>query len=635
VYLKYFGLTERPFSIAPDPNYLYMSARHKEAMAHLTYGLSQGGCFIVLSGEVGTGKTTLCRNLLSDLPKNVDVALILNANINELELLQTVCDELKIAYRNRDSQKQLLDRINKHLLATFSANRHTVLIIDEAQLLSRDVLEKIRLLTNLETTKSKLLQIILIGQPELNDLLGRNDLRQLAQRVTARYHLGALERSEVDDYINFRLGVAGCKQPIFSRQALNKLHSLTGGIPRKMNVLADHALLSAYSKTQSMVDSGCVKKAASDVFIQSDKPSSDHLERYKWWGLAAAVLLLNLGLSWFFWGGEPIDAIARSPVTLVSEGVPAGVENANSARTNERLGSKRANTEPVIEPKSGQQLAGNVKTPSDDSKFAMIARPEGVEPGSVVISEEYLDEPQPASAAVARVSDFVPAADPEPAPIELKYDPDSDFGAVLDTSADITGRIAAFRNLGQAWDATLPDKLLKPACRELNRKGVECSSATSWDQVLRFNRPSILVVEQRGRLHRVIIFKIESEQAQVLVGENVHTVSLKELEARWKRKAVTLWRPGDAGNTVLRRGESFDILPVVRKHMNQALAVASLPGLNDLDSTKFDADIMQKTRALQSRYGLVADGKVGKETYLLMNELTAPDSTPVLRQRIP
>jgi len=160
VYLEYFGLAERPFSIAPDPHYLYMSARHKEAMAHLTYGLSQGGCFIVLTGEVGTGKTTLCRNLLSDLPDDVEVALILNANINEQELLQTVCDELKIAYQDADSQKQLLDKINAYLLSGFSENRQTVLIIDEAQLLSRDVLEQVRLLTNLETTKSKLLQIM-------------------------------------------------------------------------------------------------------------------------------------------------------------------------------------------------------------------------------------------------------------------------------------------------------------------------------------------------------------------------------------------------------------------------------------------------------------------------------------------
>jgi len=273
VYLEYFGLVERPFSIAPDPQYLYMSARHKEAMAHLTYGLSQGGCFIVLTGEVGTGKTTLCRNLLDGLPANVEVALVLNANINEQELLQTVCDELKITYQNDDSQKQLLDQINAHLLERFANNQQTVLIIDEAQLLSRDVLEQIRLLTNLETTKSKLLQIILIGQPELNELLIRNDLRQLAQRVTARYHLGPLEQSEIEGYVNFRLRVAGCRKPMFTKQALTQLHKCTDGIPRRINVLADHALLSAYSNTSVLVDAKNIKSASKDVFIQSESPS--------------------------------------------------------------------------------------------------------------------------------------------------------------------------------------------------------------------------------------------------------------------------------------------------------------------------------------------------------------------------
>jgi len=280
VYLEYFGLAERPFSIAPDPHYLYMSARHKEAMAHLTYGLSQGGCFIVLTGEVGTGKTTLCRNLLSDLPDDVEVALILNANINEQELLQTVCDELKIAYQDADSQKQLLDKINAYLLSGFSENRQTVLIIDEAQLLSRDVLEQVRLLTNLETTKSKLLQIILVGQPELNDLLSRNDLRQLAQRVTARYHLGALEGSEIEDYVNFRLSVAGCRKPLFTKQALGQLHRSTDGIPRRINVLADHALLSAYSKNQVVVDAKNVKAATGEVFIQSKKTVKTARQKY-------------------------------------------------------------------------------------------------------------------------------------------------------------------------------------------------------------------------------------------------------------------------------------------------------------------------------------------------------------------
>ena len=646
MYLKYFGLTERPFSIAPDPNYLFMSARHKEAMAHLSYGLSQGGCFIVLTGEVGPGKTTLCRNLLSDLPDNVDVALILNANINELELLQTICDELKIEYRPDDSQKQLLDQINAHLMATFAENRHTVLIIDEAQLLSRDVLEKIRLLTNLETTKSKLLQIILIGQPELNDLLGRNDLRQLAQRVTARYHLGALDRSETAHYVNFRLSVAGCKQPIFSKQAVSKLHRLTGGIPRKMNVLADHALLSAYSKTLSMVDSKCVKQAANEVFIQSDNVTSDHFDRYKWWGAAFVILLLNIGLSWFFLGGESTHVAAPATISTIEQPSTTTKSSNMPSTSQESLLTMDAESE---RGRSGDALIGQADSfdsvSSDDAVTAMVGatadatqtyRAMGVREGrsaatsgSVVISEEFLDD--------APDVGFVNApATPEVA-VQSKpqYNPNSDFGALLDTSADLTGRISAFRNLGKAWDADLPDKLIKPACLELSQLGVQCSTARSLRQVLRFNRPSILVVEQRDQLHRVILFKVDGEEAQVLVGDNITTVPLEELEARWSRRAVALWRPNEIGVTVLQAGQEFEQLAVVRKHMDKALTVAGLPNLNDLESSDFDDDMVQKTLALQSRYGLTADGKVGNETYLLMNELVAPDAVPVLRQRTP
>lgn len=623
MYLKYFGLTERPFSIAPDPHYLYMSARHKEAMAHLTYGLSQGGCFIVLTGEVGTGKTTLCRNLLSDLPDNLDVALILNANINEIELLQTICDELKIEYQTQDSQKQLLDQINTHLMATFAENRHTVLIIDEAQLLSRDVLEKVRLLTNLETTKSKLLQIILIGQPELNDLLGRNDLRQLAQRVTARYHLGPLERSEIDDYINFRLGVAGCKQPLFSRQALSKLHSLTGGIPRKINVLADHSLLSAYSKTQAMVDSKCVKQAASEVFIKANKPSNDNLSNTKWWVLAASVLLINIGLWWFFLGGESIKDVVPPSIAIVDEAaldkpLPTGSDLTQSLDTK----------------------ASAVKKPSstsvDDSQLTSILRSDEIEPGSVVIADEFLDESvisdRPAPGLVANLTPPTPRVQVPPEP---RYDPDSEFGSILETSADITGRIAAFRNLGQAWDVNLPEKLIKSACSELSLNGVECLIARSWRQFLRFNRPSILVLEQRDQLHRAIVFKVEGDQAQVLVGENVHSVSVEELQARWSRDATVFWRPGDVGKEVLKQGESFASLPMTRAHMNKALTAANLTNLLDTESKEFDLDMAQKAFALQTRFGLIADGKVGNETYLLMNELVSPETTPVLRQRNP
>ena len=205
MYLEHFKLTERPFSITPDPRFLYMSARHREALAHLLYGLGESGVFVQLTGEVGTGKTTICRCLLEQVPENVDIALVLNPKVTSTELIASVCDELGIEYpADNTSIKSLTDVLNRYLLDAYARGRRTVLIIDEAQNLSADVLEQVRLLTNLETSTQKLLQVILIGQPELRTLLARDDMRQLSQRVTARYHLDPISRDEADAYLNVR-----------------------------------------------------------------------------------------------------------------------------------------------------------------------------------------------------------------------------------------------------------------------------------------------------------------------------------------------------------------------------------------------------------------------------------------------
>src|SRR5215510_10367983 len=225
MYLGHFGLREPPFSITPDPRFLYMSARHREALAHLVYGVGEHGGFVQLTGEVGTGKTSVCRCLLEQLPERVDVALVLNPRVSPVELLALVCDELRIAYpAGTTSQKDLVDRLHHHLLEAHSRGRRTVLILDEAQMLSPEVLEEVRLLTNLETTTEKLLQVIMIGQPELAALLEQPKLRQLAQRVTARYHLEPLSRQETAAYIRHRLAVAGRGRPVFTDGALRSLY---------------------------------------------------------------------------------------------------------------------------------------------------------------------------------------------------------------------------------------------------------------------------------------------------------------------------------------------------------------------------------------------------------------------------
>ncbi len=272
MYKQFFKFDKPPFSIAPDPQFLYLSSRHQEGIAHLLYGIDMGGGFVALTGEVGTGKTTLCRSLLEKVPDDVDIAFLLNPKLNAVELLATICDELVINYPEQtDSLKVLIDLLNQHLLATHARGRRTVLIIDEAQNLSLDVLEQIRLLTNLETSTTKLLQIILIGQPELRDLLNNKQLRQLNQRITARYHLAPLSISETQAYIAHRLKVSGGRPDIFNPGALKLIFKLTHGIPRLINILCDRSLLGAYSLETQTVNRAIVGKSAKEVLPEKSK----------------------------------------------------------------------------------------------------------------------------------------------------------------------------------------------------------------------------------------------------------------------------------------------------------------------------------------------------------------------------
>lgn len=266
MYLNYFGLADNPFSIAPNPDYLYMSPRHKEALAHLTFGLRESGGFVMLTGEVGTGKTTVSRKLLQQLPANTQVAMILNPTLSALELLATLCDELAIDIGGQQqSLKLYTDKILAKLAANHQQGLNTVLIIDEAQHLLPEVLEQLRLLTNLETNREKLLKVVLIGQPELQQLLKRNELRQLAQRITARYHLLPLTAHEVSEYIAHRLQVAKGDKSLFSKGTMQAAFRISGGIPRVINLLCDRALTLTFTKQQPAVRQHIFLAAAEQI----------------------------------------------------------------------------------------------------------------------------------------------------------------------------------------------------------------------------------------------------------------------------------------------------------------------------------------------------------------------------------
>lgn len=341
MYREYFGLRETPFSIAPDPHYFYISEGHREALAHLMYGINSDGGFVLLTGEVGTGKTTVCRCLIEQMPEDCEVAFILNPKLSSVELLASICDEFGIAYREgRETVKDLVAGIYDFLLRTNESGKKAVLIIEEAQNLDVEVLEQIRLLTNLETSKRKLLQIIMLGQPELQKTLKKPELSQLSQRITARYHIGPLAKHELPAYVNHRLSVAGLgRGELFPPSIIKKLYHLTKGVPRLVNVICDRALLGAYTQGEQMVNKRTLITAANEVYGRTRKRTRKK-KIYAWSAAAVLIMLVVAGIFryaqkvGFLPDVRPAVALSTPPATSA-----AGDKEAVGAKISSRDGA--------------------------------------------------------------------------------------------------------------------------------------------------------------------------------------------------------------------------------------------------------------------------------------------------------
>lgn len=491
MYCRHFGLDAKPFSITPDPRFLFLSDRHREALAHLLYGVGEGGGFVQLTGEVGTGKTTLCRALLEQLPESVDIALILNPKLSGLELVAAVCDELKVDYpRDTQSLKVLVDHLNEHLLRAHAAGRRTVLVIDEAQNLSAEVLEQIRLLTNLETAQAKLLQIILIGQPELQALLARNDLRQLAQRITARYHLGSLSREETQIYITHRLKVSGGHGDLFTRTAIDEVQRLSGGTPRLINIVCDRALLGAYVEDQRRVDAKLLRRAAREVLpeVQERRRAGS-----VWpWAAGMALLAGAAALGWLA-GDRPRDLLPLDGVA--SEEI-----------------------------QSAAQGAADVAV-------------EAVPPAGPGSAAEPLPPPD------AREADLLPQA------ADLG---DALLTAGADEGSGLLIWSGLFKLWGAALyldDNLQPcDQAMRQGLRCLVRAG-------NWTQLRSFDRPAVLqMIAPDGKRVSALLRSLGADEAALEVGGELLYAPLAEIERYWHGQFVLLWRP-PVGHEVLRAGD--------------------------------------------------------------------------------
>jgi general secretion pathway protein A len=483
MYLSFFGLNEKPFAITPDPRYLYLSERHAEALAHLLYGINEAGGFVQLTGEVGTGKTTTIRSLLAQTPKNAEVALILNPRMTPTEFLLTICEELGIGVPDSalQSLKDLVDILNDYLLRAHANGRRIVLVVDEAQNLSPEVLEQVRLLTNLETNTQKLLQIILIGQPELRELLARTELRQLAQRITGRYHLDPLSSAETSAYVRHRLRVAGATTDIFTPPALSEIYRLSGGVPRVINVVCDRSLLGAYTQDRHRVAGSLVRHAATEVFGRTFAPAW-----LPWAGAAGAGLavIATVFLIWELFPGSR-TAVADTKDAQIEQLPPPAV-----GVTEQRPGAGK-----IIR---GDQVTGPATAASSALRVASLT------PGSV-----------------------------------------ESLSALLKKYGTETVPDGAFTKLFGMWGARYEAGADDPCTQASNQGLECLLQRGSFGQLRQYNRPVILLLNDEGGVaHQVVLTNLGDESAKVDLGGQRHEVSIGELGRLWFGDFVMLWRPG-------------------------------------------------------------------------------------------
>lgn len=564
MYTQFFQLRQAPFSIAPDPRYLFMSERHREALAHLLYGVQSGGGFVLLTGEIGAGKTTVCRCLLEQIPENCHVAYIFNPKLSVIELLQSICEEFGIAAASQGmpiaSAKGYVDALNAYLLQCHAAGQNNVLIIDEAQNLAGDVLEQLRLLTNLETSERKLLQIVLIGQPELRDMLARPELEQLAQRVIARYHLGPLSLQETAHYIQHRLATAGATLPSpFPAALMPQIHRLTKGVPRRINLLCDRALLGAYAASRKEVTPEILAGAGREVFGAPQRLApvlAPSLRRH--WRLAA--------------GGIASVTVITLAAWAITQHMSASSFLPQTAHSQEQSFKLARSLSPDGAPVWSRALHAPERLPRASEKLAEL--------GTLGM---------PAAETAANLS-----------------------GILGNSTRDARG---AYRLLGQLWGIALKKG---DACQVAGTRNVQCYRGTGGiAELRRLDRPAILTLrDAAGATHYALLVELTQTGAVLRFAGNSRPVEigLLALAAYFPGEFTTFWRAPPGYRPFIspgERGQDVDWL---------GAQLARLSGSTEfIQGQPYGAAMARQVREFQAAQGLVADGVAGPLTMMVLN----------------
>ena len=571
MYAQHFGLEVSPFSIAPDPRYLFMSERHREALAHLLYGVSAGGGFVLLTGEIGAGKTTICRSFLEQIPTGCKVAYIFNPKLTVEELLDSICGEFgaqPVQTQGRTaSLKELVDALNAYLLASHAQGIHNVLIIDEAQSLSADVLEQLRLLTNLETNERKLLQIVLIGQPELREVLAAAQMQQLSQRVIARYHLDALSAEETAQYVRHRMTVAGLKSMLpFDQGALRRIHQLSVGVPRRINLICDRALLGAFARGSTTINRQAVELAAGEVLdpIETGRRRQSMLRRLaQLFGTALVGAAIATGV-WFLTMPQQVR-VQTNPSPLA----PPADERMQPPSTS------AANAEPSSPPSLEQRATASGSPPE-------------------------------------------PRASEQP-------DMPPDYDLAMGFSSLINSDAATWQALALLWGQSLPAGEPCLAAATIRLKCFRSTGATL-SLVRQLDRPAILVLrDAAGRSAPLLLLGLSQRDALIGIDGRRHRISLFALADFWRGEYATFWRtPADLSDSgaslIAATGQRAD--PAAGAALNTWLAqsLASVAGQPAPASGAVDTvALKEQVHAFQIANGLPSDGIPGPMTLMQLN----------------
>lgn len=609
IYLQHFALAREPFSIVPDPGFLYPSIYHRQAVAHLKYGLDREGGFILLTGEVGTGKTTLTRTMIKRIPPHVRVAYILNSKLNVADVLASICDELDIALPNttelsltkQSFTKQCIDALNRDLLAAHTDGKKTLIVLEEAQNLTPEVLETLRLLSNLETSTHKLLHILLVGQPELLDILAQQDLRQLNQRVVSRFHLSPLDKDDISNYINHRLHRAGAKRPIFDTGCAAALFNLTGGVPRLINLVCHQSLVAAYSTGAQTVSPKLVKQAATEILSE---PKKSLVTKTALLGLIAGLVLIA-GVM-----------IKLGPPDILDFALESEVQLDIATELLESPGNTSVETLAIDE--VADRLTAGPLSAGPLTAGPLIAKP--------LVAKPLVEEPV---SVEPLTSGFLT---PEP---NTDISNDKALNAQPD---EPTAHSNPFVGLLALWNAEAADvyseEELAALASQANLRAEKISSVdiATLEQI---NRPGIVwLSEQSGYLKSYVLQQLAESEIRLQDRQGILSLSVEEFQQRWNGVYLYLWQPPEAYIAPLiaaKNGAQNISNPGVVDWLQAQLATLDNSSDIIISGGRYTPAIAQQVLGFQQSQDLVADGILGRATLMRLNQLS-DNSLPLLSE---